>query len=517
MTEQAHPAGRAALLATVFLTGAAVLIVEIAAARVLSPYYGSTLFTFSSVISTILAALSCGYYLGGRLCDRWPSAFLFHSLIAAGGLAVALQHVLTVTLLPAIAYRLSMVEGPLVSALALFLLPALILGMLSPFAIKLLQQRRPGRGIGEVSGLVFFWSTLGSIAGSLAAGFVLVPLWGTGSIVLGTSAGLMALGGAGMIANARSRLVVLAAVAASAGCVAAAAYWPKPALDPGTLHSQPGLYEQITVQERQAGGRTVRLLMQDINANSGMYVDDGSLAFGYTRYFELYRLFAPRLERALAIGGGAYSVPKALLEQTQAQVDVAEVEPALLPLAQRYFGLPVSARLRNHAMDGRRFLHESAGGYDLIFSDVYASFATVPPQFATREFFGLARSRLSPRGVFIANHAGSLAPETWPLLLSLYKTMQQAFPQVHVLATVSPHSEELQNFIFIGQNDPAPVDLRLAEGIAFTQPGLAGVAAQAYRPAPSLVAAAAVFTDDHAPVEHYAAELVRLYAARRAR
>lgn len=509
-------AGRAALLASVFLTGAAVLILEIAAARVLSPHFGSTLFTFSSVITTILAALACGYYLGGRVSDRWPSGLLFHGLIAAAGLAVVLQQGLTAAVLPLLAQHLSMVEGPLVSSLFLFLLPALLLGMLSPFAIQLLAQRKPGRGVGEVAGAVFFWSTLGSIAGSLAAGFWLIPWLGTGAIVLWTAAGLLALGGAGLLAHAgaRARLLGTAAAGAAAGCVLAAA-WPSDVDAPGLLHSQAGLYGQLRVTEHEVNGRTVRLLMQDANASSGMFTDDAGLAFGYTRYFELYRLFMPDLRRALVLGGGAYSVPQALLRQTDADIDVAEVEPDLLPIARRYFGLADSPRLRNHVADGRRVLRDSAGGYDLIFSDVYASFAAVPPQFVTREFFMLARSRLGQRGVFIANHVGSLAPTTRPLLLSIHRTMQEAFAHVHVIATRSARSDELQNFIFIGQVHGEPVDLARARHLDFVQPGLRDCADRLYRPDPAQLAAARVYTDDHAPVEHHAAEFVRLYASQR--
>jgi spermidine synthase len=218
---------------------------------------------------------------------------------------------------------------------------------------------------------------------------------------------------------------------------------------------------------------------------------------------------------ALAIGGGAYNVPGAILRDSpRAIVDVAEIDPTLHSLAMRYFALADDPRLRNHVIDGRRFLHDSAERYDLIFSDAYRSFVSAPPQFATREFFGLARSRLKDDGVLIANFYGSLAPDSRAMIYSLLKTMRGAFPQVYVFATVGPESEELQNFIFVGHNASDAderIDLRRAAAVEFAYPMLKGVAALELRPVDALIEAHPVLTDDFAPVEYYAASTIRRY------
>jgi len=129
-----------ALLLSVTLTGMAVLIIEIAATRMLAPFFGNSIFTFSSVIGIVLAALSLGYYLGGRLADRRPSEAWFFSLIVVSGFSVLLLQVLNAVVLPAIAYQLSMVRGPLLVSLLMFFVPALFLAMLSPYAITLLHE-----------------------------------------------------------------------------------------------------------------------------------------------------------------------------------------------------------------------------------------------------------------------------------------------------------------------------------------------------------------------------------------
>ena len=138
-----------ALLLSVTLTGMAVLIVEITATRMLAPFFGNSIFTISSVIGIVLAALGLGYYAGGALADRRPSERWFFSLIVIAGFSILLLHLLNALLLPRIAYRLSLINGPLIVSLLMFFLPALFLAMLSPFAITLLHARASGEGVGH--------------------------------------------------------------------------------------------------------------------------------------------------------------------------------------------------------------------------------------------------------------------------------------------------------------------------------------------------------------------------------
>ena len=501
------------LLLSVTLAGMAVLIVEITAIRMLAPYFGNSHFTISSVIGIILAALGVGYYLGGTLADRKPSPVWFFSLIVVAGFSVLLLQLLNALVLPGMAYRLSLINGPLIVSLLMFFLPALFLAMLGPFAIALLH-REGDRGVGKASGLVFFWSTAGSIAGSLGTGFLLIPHWGIGSIIVGVGVGLVLLGGAGLLMTRRQSAalpVAVVAIGLASGLALGRAGMP----DGRDVFAADGLYERIVVRELSIRDRAARVLLQDMNVSGGLYLDDGSMAFDYTQYYDLYRLFVPELKAALAIGGGAYNVPRAILQHSpRAVVDVAEIDPSLHALAMRYFLLPDDARLRNHVMDGRRFLHDTAERYDLIFSDAYRSFISAPVQFSTLEFFRLAKSRLREDGVLIANFYGSLAPDTRATIYSALKTLRAAFPQVYVVATVDPESEELQNFILIGHNASSPdrrVDLRKAAAVEFAHPLLRKIAALELRVTDASLASHIVLTDDYAPVEHYAANAIRRY------
>jgi spermidine synthase len=512
-----HHKYKFALLLSVTLTGMAVLIIEIAATRMLAPYFGNSIFTISSVIGIVLAALGLGYYVGGSLSDRKPSEAWFFSLIVIAGFSVLLLQVFNALLLPGIAYKLSLINGPLIVSLLMFFLPAMFLAMLSPFAIKLLHARAPDSGVGNASGLVFFWSTLGSIVGSLSTGFLLIPHLGIGSIIVGVGSGLVLLGGVGLLMT-RKIPRILPVGTMLLGLISVIALRQISAEERAdVVYAADGLYERIVIRDMRHQGRPVRILWQDHNMSSGLFLDDGSMAFEYTKYFDLYRLFTPRLQNALAIGGGAYSIPRSILQgSAQAVVDVAEIDPSLHGLAIRYFELPDDPRLRSHAIDGRRFLHDTAERYDLIFSDAYSSFISMPVQFTTREFFQLAKSRLRENGVLIANYYGSLGAQTRPMIYSVLRTMRAVFPQVYVIATEGPASEKLQNFIFVAHHaSPADrrIDLRQAAGVEFAYPVLKGVAALELRPADGLLESFPLLTDDFAPVEYYAASAIRQYDA----
>jgi len=433
----------------VFLTGGAVLILEVTATRILAPHFGNTIFTVSSVISVVLAALSLGYYFGGRLADRLPSFTWFYSLISLSGVLVAGLHFLGLMLLPPLSLRLPLDFGPLLSSLLLFFLPSLILGTLSPYAVKLQESSHPGQGVGTSSGTVFFWSTLGSIAGSLATGFYLIPHYGINSIIFGTGIGLTILGLYGLTSFTRFSFFLAIFLA-----------WISlrlPPQLPNTIYETDGLYEKIRVVDTQLNNHPARILLQDKSYGSGMYLDNPELVFEYTKYYRLYQLLRNSLSQVLVIGGGAYSVPKAILnENPQTNITVAEIDPKLLPLAQKYFSLPLSPRLTNYIGDGRRLLADSAARYDLIFADAYSSIYSVPSHLTTVEFFRLAKSRLAPKGIFIANFIGSLNPTSPSLTFSEITTFQSVFPHNLILAVESPYSYEIQNLIFAGSNSPFP-------------------------------------------------------------
>ena len=451
---------------SVFVTGASILIVEVVGVRILAPFYGNTIFTVSSVISVILLALSCGYYLGGKLADRRPTLRYFFALILISGLVELSFYSLGKIVLPVLSSKLSISMGPLLSATLLFLLPALLLGTLCPYAIKVQSIRAPHRGIGAIAGSIFFWSTLGSIAGSLSAGFVLIPHFGIDRILITNGVVLVLLGFVPLLILSvkKSRLYASALifVLALGGAVFAARHARR-----RVLYTKDGVYQKITIYDGQYAGRPTRFFQQDENSagagEGAMFLDSddpGDLVYDYTRYYSLYKIFQPRVTNALVIGAGAYSVPKALLhELPEAAVDVVDIEPSLLVLAKRYFKVPENPQLHNYVEDGRRFLQHSNKKYDLIFADVYYSFFSVPPHFATQEFFAIAKQKLSANGILVSNVIGDLSRQQPSLIMAEIKTFQAVFPNSYFFAVAWPERTDSQNVMLVGYNSDTRMDL----------------------------------------------------------
>jgi len=444
---------------TVFITGACVLIVEVVATRILSPFYGNTIFTVSSVISVILAALSFGYYIGGRLADRYTSLGIFFSIIWISGLVLLILHTLGIYVLPYFSSNLSMTTGPIVSSLLLFLLPAFLLGMLSPYAIKLQSISSPNQGIGSISGNIYFWSTSGSILGSLLAGFVLIPTFGINEIMIANSLVLFLLGFVPLLLikskflkiNIIGLLIFIIILLVSSQ-ISLGEF----------IYYQDGIYEKIAVFDSEFNNRPTRFLQLDRSKSGAMYLDSNDpkdMVYDYTKYYILYKIFNPNIQKALVLGGGAYSIPKALItESPNISVDVSEIEPRLYNLAKQYFNLTDNPQLHNYAKDGRRFLLDTPQKYDLIFSDVYYSIYFIPTHFTTQEFFEIAKSKLNPNGILIINVVGELAQNEPSFLMSEIKTFQSVFSNCYFIAVESPTKAESQNIIFIAFNNGEKID-----------------------------------------------------------
>jgi len=497
------------LLATVFFTGACVLVIEVVATRILSPYFGNTIFTFSSVISVILAALSLGYYIGGRVADRYPTLRLFYGIILTSGISVFFLHILKIFILPLVGHKLSLVNGPLIASTALFILPGFLLGMLSPFVIKLLEKNLDKEGIGRVSGEVFFWSTLGSIAGSLLAGFVLIPRLGINIILLSVAIMLSAIGLLGLhvsgymlrrlIAFTLLIVVIVSLIISSIDNI-----------DSKIVFEKDGIYERISIVDALYKDRPTRYLVQDSSVSGAMFLRSDEEVFDYSKYYKLYELFNSNAKDILLIGGGAYSTAKSFYNEIQdASIEVVEIEPILFELAKKYFKTPETSRIRNTITDGRHYLYNSDKEYDLIFADAYHSLFSVPTHLTTYEFLQLARSRLSQGGVLLANIIGDLNDRPASMLLSELKTWQAVFGNSYFFAVNSPSHKDIQNIIMVGYNSDEIIDLASDQVRKHEDGFIRDLNSHVIHPSSLNLARHKILTDDFSPVEYLSAQAIK--------
>lgn len=241
--------------------------------------------------------------------------------------------------------------------------------------------------------------------------------------------------------------------------------WSYPGFKSNVVYEKDGLYEKIKILDGEWKGSPVRFLFQDRSYSAAMYLNYDDLVYDYTKYYKLYKLSDAKATNALVIGGGAYSMPKALLKDSpDMQVDVAEIEPELYTIAKKYFNLPDDAHLTNYIEDGRHFLKKNQKKYDIIISDVYYSLLSMPIHFTTKEFFDLAKYRLSDGGFFIGNFIGSgyfieQKPDaSQSFILSEMKTFKNIFPNSYFFAVDSLEHKTSQNIIFLGINGEKRLD-----------------------------------------------------------
>lgn len=497
------------ILCVVFITGACVLIVEVVAMRVLAPFFGNTAFTVSSVLSVILAALSVGYYYGGKLADRRPATELFYTIIFFSGLSLLALQFIGTLILPIFAYSFSIVSGPLAASLILFFLPALLLGTLSPFAIKLQSVQTPAEGVGSVAGKIFFWSTLGSIFGSLASGFFLIPRFGVNQIFIGTGVVLFLIGIIPILILKQRRLRVGKVFFLFVILLSVSLATLIPTASGNLVYEENGIYQTIKVLDSVQQDRPTRVLRLDRSQAGGMFLDNGEPLFRFVNYFAFYKVFNPDIRNALVLGGGAYLVPKALLAALPGvYVDVSEIEPSLIDVAKNYFGLQESTRIRNSTDDGRRFLHDSKTSYDLIFSDVYQSLYSIPAHFTTKEFFELAYNKLAADGFFVANVIGALSRQSPSFLLSEAKTFREVFPNSYFFAVTSKTRIYPQNIIFVGLKNNKKYDFTSAEFRDSQDPFISALPDQVVDMERFELSPNEILTDNYAPVEYLTSRLL---------
>jgi len=480
------------------------MIVEITASRVLAPVFGNTLHVWSAVIGLILAALSLGYWLGGRRADRGqPLQDLWAACLLAA-LGVGLIPPLASGLLPALTGLPAGPVGPLLASLLLFGVPGVLLGATSPLAVRLTADS--GAPVGQAAGRISALAALGSIAGTFAAGFVLLPLLGSRALLFSVAAALTLLGlGGRWVASGRrldgqsvGALLVMGLV--GAGMLAA-----QPARPASVVYDRESAYHRIRVlQHTHDDGRPVRRLLLDSTEEGAVYLDAPGLPFRYTRYVDLVDLFVASPRGTFFVGGGAFAMPVHLLARyPQATADVAELDPAVVRVAREHLGLQPSERLRVLTGDGRRALRESAGPYDLIFGDAYRGVGAVPPHLSTREFYQLVRARLSERGVYLANVVAPAPPRRAPFLAATLRTLAAVFAEVY-LFRVPPEDDAsaLGNVVLAcpatprGLDAPAIRSWGRSRGLA--ELGDTVVPAERWRPE---TLGALVLTDDHCPVE----------------
>jgi len=485
------------LALAVFVCGACVMIVELIGSRILAPYVGTSLIPWTTLIGVILGSLSIGYWFGGRLADIKPSQTKFGFIIMLAALAVVLllwQSLVLKTITPWLISVFNLSFTALLSSIFLFFIPSFLLGMITPYALRLALVEI--NEAGKIAGSLYAYSTLGSIAGTFLAGFVLIPLWGSFNslacvaIVLGI---LSLIFLKSSIAKFFLIFLILSVLPT----------WYNPALfyaNHQVISDQESFYNRLFVTKANdpLTNRPIISLMSGPNLSQSARFANGSdeLVFDYTKFFRLVDYFAPANNRALMIGGGAYSVPRDyLMHNAMATIDVAEIDPLYTSIAQQYFNLENDPRLKIHHEDARLFLDNKNLSYDAIFVDAFNGSGSVPFHLATKEAIEKIYINLNDKGVVIVNLIGALEGPNSDFIKSEYATYNKIFDQVKIYALGNGKSK-VQNIMLVAlKNNDWPANLpEDSELVKFLNHEVI-----------SFKAGNRILTDDWAPVDYFLA------------
>jgi spermidine synthase len=489
------------LYALVFVVGAASLGAEIAVARLIAPFFGASTIVWANTIGIVLVALAVGYWLGGRLGDRHPHLRGLCLLVMTAAVLLAVVPFVARPFFDVSVDALDSVSagafvGSLIGVLVLIAVPVILLGACSPYAIRLALPDLEHSG--RIAGRLYAVSTAGSLVGTMVAALVLIPFAGTQRTFLTLALALALVASAGL--GWRS-LVVPAGLAALLAM-------PRGAIkgtDEGrVLYEGETPLQYVRVIEEPDGDRVLELNEgQAIHSlyRPGSYLTggywDGMLTLPFAALNE-----APR--RVAVLGNGAGTTSRALGHFfPEAKIDAVEIDAELTEIGRRYFHMGSRPQLTVHSEDARPWLRQSTGPYDVIVVDAYRQ-PYIPFYMTTREFFALARDRLSQDGVMLVNVGHPTGSDELETVIG--RTMAEVFGAV----VRDPFDDT--NTLLAGSQAPASAR-RLQAAATALPPRLRPLARrQAERMGPRLPGGT-VYTDDRAPVEWLVDRSILGYAA----
>jgi spermidine synthase len=443
------PALRRYFYFTAAVTGGAIMIVEILGAKMLSPYVGTSHFVWTAQIAVTLIALSLGYYVGGWFVDKSPrvSALYWAILLAAAYLA------LTVAVVEPVAYWCLELKpfalGSLLASLILFFIPLGLLAMVGPFFVRVLTSvvSNVGSNVGRLTAV----STFGSFAGTILIGYVLIPFLPNSQTMYFTSLLLAAVALLYFLIWRAKRESVAPVIIL---CLGAAGLGFSGVRRDHLRHSQADekFYGNSNFGMLQVldGGNTRYYLNDYLVQNVYDSVNQKSLAVFTYMLNGLVNAYTTNVQDVLCIGLGVGITPMDFA-RAGAKVDVVEINPSVVPLAEKWFGLQ-TGKLNLTIGDGRTFLNRCEKRYDAVALDAFLGESS-PSHLMSRESFAAIHRVLKPGGTLVINSFGNFRPGQDFFTTSLYKTLTNVFASVRI------HTAGEDRNVFFVASDRAPLEL----------------------------------------------------------
>lgn len=423
------------LIVTALICGALIMVLEVLGSRVIGPFFGVSLFVWTSLITVTLAALALGYAVGGLLADRRGTADYLYGIILLAGLAVLLIPLYKLAVLK-MCVPLGLRLGAFASASLLFGPSLFLLGCVTPLLVKI--AAREMKNIGRTVGGFYAISTIGSVIGTVLTGFVLIAYLPISQIFYLVGILLCLLGLSHFVVRRRAwwmaSLLLLAFLTPSTQSVELPSVLTHNGTRVSLIAYHDSYYGNLKVVDYQNPQQYSRDMVIDGQVQGSVDMVDGLPIEEYAYFMSfLPSALNPNIDTALVVGLGAGMVPN-LLEQQGIKTEVVDIDPAVFDFAERYFDVRVSGR--KVVQDARYFLHSSADQYDLVVLDVFSGDMT-PSHLLSLEALHLAEQRLTGDGILAVNLIGDLLDDNY-MTASVVKTLEQVFDQVKIFLTVDP-------------------------------------------------------------------------------
>ncbi len=490
----------------IFFAGIITMAFELSGARILGPYFGTSIFIWTSLIGIIMGSLSLGYWAGGQISVRRTDLKMLSVLLLIGGgfifiTAFGHDYILKRVVKYIPDFRLQVV----MSSVFLFGPASFFLGAVLPYAVKLKINTVESSGLAV--GRLYALSTIGSIVGTFLAGFVLLPSFGFLNIMYFLT-GILLMFSFWIFFISNTKIYLAITIVSS---FLLASVWIKSYTKEVNYIDKDTQYNRVFIYNTtdKSTGRPIKMLAVNNEHSSAKFLDGDGLVFEVLKYYHLVSHFNPGFKSSLMIGGSGYAFPKDYLKKYPgATMDVVEIDPELTQMAYDHFDLPKDKRLRIFHEDGRTFMNKEKEKYDAIFMDAYKSMITVPYQLTTLEAIQKMHDLLNDDGVILANLISTLSPKNNAFLRAELATYKSVFPHVYLFAVQYPNPTEkekeyFQNFMLVG----------LKSGV---KPALNSKDEQLNKYLSHLVKIKIdddlpILTDDYAPVEYYTSKALNKY------
>lgn len=502
------------LIAQVFISGMVSLALEMCASRLLAPYFGTDQLIWAILIGLILIYLTTGYFLGSRLADRYPHEQVLCLITTIAAIATILIPLVSPTFLNWSVAGMAQISvsiflGSLICTILLFAVPVTLLGLVSPFATRLLTKHIDQSG--RVSGSLYAISTFGSILGAFLPVLWLIPSVGVRRTMLLFGVMLLAASLWGLRPRWRPTYALITQILSACALLGITLTLPLGPLKaiPNLIYEQESSYNYIQVTQHD--GMRELILNEGQAVHSIYYLNSNQIL---TNEYWDYFLTAPyfnqgsaqqRVQRVGIIGLAGGTIAH---EFTQVYgpipIDGVEIDPSIVDVGRKYFGM-TEPNLHVYTEDGRSFLATTHAHYDVVAIDAFQQ-PYIPFQLTTREFFAEIRSHLSPTGV-VALNTGHTAHD-FRLVQAFINTISQVFPSVYVFNVPNTFNTEV-----MATMQPTSLNTFRSNLAQVAPTSVIGQVASEVLPVATQGHAdgGIVFTDDRAPIEQLTDQLLLNY------